>query len=351
MPNNSTSLTIHHSLLTTHTTNNMKILIRLPNWLGDVVMSSAFVGVVKSFYPDAIIDAIVKKELAPAAYLIPGLDKLYLFSKQEHPGLKGAYHFGKQLKPEKYDLFFNLPESLSSQLMAKATGAKKRVGFSKEGSFLLLTNSYKKPKNVHRVEEYVSLVEQFTGKKTAPYEVKLDVPRPVKPVENMVIINFNSEASSRRMPLEKAKHIIDVLTGTFTKTHFTFIGAKKEAEFTEQIIQGAAHTDRLENFAGKTDLVSLAHILGAATVVLTTDSGPAHLANSVGAPTIVLFGAGNEHNTAPYNKKDLHIIRYGKLDCEPCVKNTCKLYGVPKCMQMLDEIQIVAALKNYIPNG
>jgi len=328
-----------------------KILVRLPNWLGDVVMSSAFIGVVKAFYPDAIVDAIVKKELAGAAYLIPGIHKLYPFSKQEHPGLKGAYFFGKQLRQEKYDLFFNLPESFSSQLMAKATGAKKRVGFSKEGSFFLLTDSFKKPKNVHRVDEYVSLLEQFCGKKANDIRVQLDVDKPAKPIEDMVIINFNSEASSRRMPLDKATHILNVLTATFSKTHFTFIGSKKEAEFIDKVIQGADHTERLENFAGKTDLISLSHVLGAATVVLTTDSGPAHLANSVSTPTIVLFGAGNEHNTAPYNKKDLRVIRYGKLDCEPCVKNTCKLYGVPKCMQLIDEMEIIDALKTYIPNG
>ena len=135
------------------------------------------------------------------------------------------------------------------------------------------------------------------------------------------------------------------------KRAFTFIGSKKEAEFIGQIIEGAAHSDRIENFAGRTDLAGLANVLASATAVLTTDSGPAHLANGVGAPTIVLFGAGNEHNTAPYNKKDLHVIRYGKLDCEPCVKNTCELYGTPKCMQLIDEMEIIATLKTYIPNG
>jgi len=329
----------------------MKILIRLPNWLGDVVMSSAFVNALKEFYPDAIIDAIVKKELAGAASLIPHISRLHLFSKQEHPGLRGAYAFGKQLRAEKYGLFFNLPESLSSQLMARATRVKKRIGFSKEGSFFLLTDSFKKPQNVHRVEEYVSLVEQLLSKKAQNLQVKLDVAKPAKSITDLVIINFNSEASSRRMPTDKAKHILNRLTNTFTKTHFTFIGSKKEAEFVDQIIGGVENSDRLENFAGKTDLISLAHILGAAALVLTTDSGPAHLANSVGAPTVVLFGAGNEHNTAPYNKKGLHVIRYGKLDCEPCVKNTCKLYGIPKCMELIDEMDIIAALKTYIPNG
>ena len=330
---------------------NPRILIRLPNWLGDIVMSSAFVNAVQEFYPGAVIDVIVKKELGDAASLIPGLNRLHLFSKQEFPGLRGAYAFGKQLRVEKYDLFFNLPESFSSQVMAKATGIKKRIGFSKEGSFFLLTDSFKKPKNVHRVEEYVSLVEQYSGKKAQNVQVKLEVAKPAKPIGGTVIINFNSEASSRRMPPEKAKHILNTLTNTFANTHFTFIGSKKEAEFIEQIIHEAENSDRLVNLAGKTDLTGLARLLGAATAVLTTDSGPAHLANSLGAPTVVLFGAGNEHNTAPYNKKDLHVIRYGKLDCEPCVKNTCQLYGIPKCMQLIDEMEIVAGLKNYIPNG
>ena len=326
----------------------MKILIRLPNWLGDVVMSSAFVSATRELYPDALIDVIVKTELAGVTALIPGINQIHLFSKQENAGLKGVYAFGKQLRGEKYDLFFNLPESFSSQVMAKGTGAKKRVGFSKEGSFFLLTNSFKKPKNVHRVEEYVSLVEQFSDKKASGYEVRLDVAKPNKPADGLMIVNFNSEASSRRMPLDKARQILNLVTNTFTKTSFKFIGSKKEAEFVERVIDGAENRNRLENFAGRTDLISLAQILGGASVLLTTDSGPAHLANAAGAPTIVLFGAGNEHNTAPYNKKDLHIIRYGKLDCEPCVKNTCKLYGVPKCMQLIDEMEIIAALKTYI---
>jgi heptosyltransferase-2 len=53
----------------------MKILVRLPNWLGDVVMSTAFVGAVKQLYPDAQVDVIIKKELSAIASLIPGINQ------------------------------------------------------------------------------------------------------------------------------------------------------------------------------------------------------------------------------------------------------------------------------------
>src|SRR6185312_6407649 len=107
----------------------MKILIRLPNWLGDVVMSTAFVSAVRQFYPDAQVDVIIKKELGGIASLIPGINKVHLFSKQEYPALSGVYRFGKTLQAEKYDLFFCLPASLSSAVMGWATKAKKRIGF------------------------------------------------------------------------------------------------------------------------------------------------------------------------------------------------------------------------------
>jgi lipopolysaccharide heptosyltransferase II len=329
----------------------MKILIRLPNWLGDVIMSTAFINAVKQSYPDALIDVILKKELSGVAALIPGLNAVYPFSKQEYKGLPGAFRFGKILKAKKYDLFFNLPTSLSSTILGWASGAVKRIGFNKEGSFLFSTNLYKKPINVHRVDEYLSLLEQFSGKKITDKSVKLRIENPVPINTNQVLVNFNSEAPSRRMPVAKAHTILNSLINTFPGISFKFIGSPKENTFVEQIIEGVEKKDRIENLAGKTDLAGLSKLMASSAAVLTTDSGPAHLANSVGIPTIVLFGAGNEHNTAPYNQHNLNIIRYGKLNCEPCVKNVCPLYDVPKCMQLIDELTIIDTLSLYLLNA
>ena len=325
----------------------MKILVRLPNWLGDVVMSTAFIAAVKQLYPDALLDIIIKKELSGIAELIPGINAIHAFSKQEFKGLGGVYRFGKKLRSE-YDLFFNLPASLSSLVMAYATGAKKRIGFANEGGFFLLTNRYTRPLNVHRVDEYVSLLEQFSGEAISEKNVKLDIIKPKTITPNRVLINFNSEAESRRMPVDKGKAILNLLTRAFKNTTFTFIGSPNEAAFIGAVVSGAENGLRVENFSGKTDLTGLCRLIAESALLLTTDSGPAHLANSIGIPTIALFGAGNEYNTAPYNKRGLTILRYGKLVCEPCVKNTCELYGIPKCMEMLDELQIISALGAYL---
>ena len=326
----------------------MKILIRLPNWLGDVVMSTAFIAAVKQLYPYALVDVIIKKDLSGIATLIPGLNQIHSFSKLLFPGLGGAYQFGKTLRSQQYDLFFSMPDSISAATMGWATKAKKRVGFGKEGSFFLLTKVCRKPENVHRVDEYLSMLEQFTGTAITNRQVKLNAGNITAKNSNRVLVNLNSEAESRRMPLHKGITLINTLTNTFPGSIFAFIGGPKDVAYVNQVTMNVGDNIRVENYAGKTDLVGLANLMAESKVLLTTDSGPAHLGNSVGTPTIALFGAGNEHNTAPYNKDNLTIIRAGQLPCEPCVKNTCVLYGIPKCMELLDELQIINAVSLYL---
>ena len=109
--------------------------------------------------------------------------------------------------------------------------------------------------------------------------------------------------------------------------------------------------DNIESVAGKTSLAGLAEQLASARVVLTTDSGPAHLSNALGTQTVVLFGAGNEANTAPYNKENVQVIRLGQLACEPCTKNVCVRFGTPKCLTLLDTAKILSIVNERSEHG
>ncbi|MDQ6761948.1 MAG: hypothetical protein M3015_04875, partial [Bacteroidota bacterium] len=140
----------------------MKILVRLPNWLGDMVMSVAFMKELEEAFPKAEISVIVKEGLQSLLSYFPKTKHHFIFSKKEYKGLKGAYRFGKIIAAkEKFDLFCCLPESLSAALMGFATGAKTKIGYKKELRNVLLTKAYSKKKNLHRVEEYVDLLNLF----------------------------------------------------------------------------------------------------------------------------------------------------------------------------------------------
>ena len=322
------------------------ILIRLPNWLGDMVMATSFVEAVKKNYPEAEVDLIAKQGIDFLLDYFPSHNKRIVFSKKEYDGLKGARTFVKKIrKDKKYDLFFCLPDSLSAATMGAAINAKKSIGFKKNVRFLLLTNIYKKHKKLHRVEEYIDLLAQFSKKKINVPPVYLQTNE--NKFSNTLIININSEASSRRLPKEKAISIINTIRKNI-QHEIVLIGSPAESEFVMEVYQLLDDKKNISNLSGKTSLQELVMLFASCKAVLSTDSGPAHLSNALNKNTLVLFGAGDELNTAPFNKDFCTVLRLGKLACEPCVNNTCELYGIPECLLQLDEHIITEKIQEML---
>lgn len=323
----------------------MRILVRLPNWLGDMVMSAGALQQLSFFYPNASISVIVKKGLHDLLDFFPPTEHRFVFSKDENRGLKGLWTFGRKIrKTARFDLFVSFPDSFSSALMGYAAGAKARIGFRNEGRQLLLTHGYQKPDGLHRAEEYVWLTEQYAGKKAGPVSVRL---QHAFPKEDHLVININSEASSRRLTTAKAVEVIEAVRKSSAQK-IILIGGGKEKAFVEEVMGRLPDRSNTESLAGKTTLPQLVQVLASAAAVLTTDSGPAHLANAVGTQTVVLFGAGNEANTSPYNKDAVQVLRLGQLSCEPCTKNVCIRYGTPQCLERLETPRILLALQQRI---
>src|SRR6476661_4898050 len=128
----------------------MNILVRLPNWLGDMVMSIPFLNALHQEYPEAKISVIAKAELAVLAEKFPHVEKVIPFPKNQYKGIRGVYQFGKTLTAEKFTHFFCLPDSFSSGLMGYATKAAQRIGFKKEGRSILFHRTFRKPAHKHR---------------------------------------------------------------------------------------------------------------------------------------------------------------------------------------------------------
>lgn len=316
--------------------NNEKILVRLPNWLGDMVMALGFLQDLQQQFPSAAISVIAKKGIHQLLPFFPITQHQFVFDKATYKGVAGAYRFGKEIwNIEKFDSFFCLPDSFSSAVMGWASGAKKRIGYKKEGRNLLLTHTYKKPQGLHRVDSYKALLQNDTG-----------IGAPATPIQlyhaflkqDYIVVNINSEASSRRLTEQKAVELLGFLKSLVSQK-IILIGAPKEAAFVDGVLKKLPDAN-IVNKAGKTDLPQLVQLLASAKLLLTTDSGPAHLANALGTYTIVLFGAGNELETAPYNKNLRTVIRLGRLSCEPCEKNVCVRYGTPQCLERLDSMRI-----------
>lgn len=308
-------------------------------------MSVGFIHQIPDFFPGAELSVIAKKGIHELLAFFPQLEHKFIFNRKEFKGVKGLVQFGNQIKQtEKFDLFFSLPDSFSAAIMGAATGAGKRIGYKKELRQVLLTHSFPKPEGLHRVEEYIRLIELFSNQKARPADVSLHHQFSKK---DYVVININSEASSRRLTVAKAVELLSLLR-TSIHQKIILIGAPKEREFVESVLAQLNDKTDIENLAGRTSLCQLAEVLASAQIMLSTDSGPAHLANALGTHTIVLFGAGREGNTAPYNKDFRNIIRLGQLSCEPCEKNICVRYQTPQCLERLDSDRIIEMVKLHL---
>lgn len=323
----------------------MKILVRLPNWLGDMVMSVGFLKQLEEAFPGAEISVIVKEGLQSLLSFFPNTKHHFVFSKKKYGGPKGAYDFGKMIAAnEKFDIFFCLPDSLSAALMGFATGVKIRTGYRKELRNVFLTKSFIKRKNIHRVEEYNDLLNLFLNRKPLPVSVRLSSDGNAN---SQIIVNINSEASSRRLPIEKAISLINTLRIRMNN-EIVLTGSPVEKKIVDDVYSLLDDKKGIINLAGKTTLHELADLISHAQLVLSTDSGIAHLGNAFGLHTIVLFGAGDENKTAPYNKENLTVIRLGELSCEPCENNVCKRFGTPKCLTLLHNQRITDEVLKHL---
>ncbi len=298
------------------------------------------------------MDVVIKRELADLAGMIGGVDRVMPFSKREWGNVLGAMRFGKKMAAEGYDVFFCLPDSFSSAMMAMASGSHHRVGYKKELRQVMLTHAYRRPGGLHRVEEYLKLLEMYRGVTCPVPEVRIEVPTSIDletvPCEGpLVVFHFYSAAPSRRLSIDKSVGIIRAVEGE-TSCLVTMIGTSMERQFVDEVLHRAGARSAW-NLVGRLGLKQLAEVLERASLLVSVDSGPAHLANAVGTPVVVLFGPGDERSTAPFNKAGLKVLR-SPDPCGRCVENRCR-YVVPRCMESFNVEEVASVACEVLRRG
>ncbi len=316
-----------------------------------MVMAAPAVQLIMEKFPQSKFTLICKKGLEDVLKIFPGDFEVLTFNKSEYKSLFNVWQFGRRLKLSNKDSFISFPNSFSAALMALASGAGIRIGYAKEGRGLFLNVTPTFHSEVHRVVQYFDLIKQgFSFKDACFNEVTLIGPSSEIAFQSKgaLLVSFNSEASSRRMPLSKAVSILNAIAD-LPVNNIILLGGPKDVNFNEGIIN-LLNLPHVISWAGKTNLFELASIMSSAKALLTVDSGPSHLANALRLQTVVMHGADDEKNTEAYNKSYVHGLRYGKLPCEPCVKNVCKLGDESPCLLNLDEQLIKEKLQLILSN-
>ncbi len=308
-----------------------KILIIQTASLGDVVLATPLIEKLHRFYPGARIDFLLKYGYEDLLRGHPYLKHVMVWDKTEH-----KYQHLKELinivRENKYDLVVNVQRFASSGLITALSGAKRRIGFSKNPFSLFFTKRVKhkigKGKdNPHEIERNLKLIESFTDKSfIAPklYPSKHDFARVSQyKTRKFITVSPASLWFTKQYPKEKW---IEFVASADEGTTVYFLGSEKEKKLCDEIIIQSGHTNCL-NLAGRLSVLESAALMRDAVLNYTNDSAPMHLASSMNAPvaaiycsTVPGFGFG------PLSEKKFIIQTGRQLKCRPC-----GLHGFKKC--------------------
>ena len=274
-------------------------IIRLPNWLGDLVMALPIIR--------SLIKENEKTIFLGKANFQPLLERLGF--KQKYialPPKNFNYYFNFwKLRTNHYEKIIIFPNSLRSDLEAFLMGVKNRYGISyKENKRILLnykylTNHPEKDGTRHQSQRWEDFIKHFNlcnNIDYSPFNLNLTKNK------NIILICGSENNPQKRWEISKWQELIKNLN----KEKFTLCGTANDFSICQEI---AANFNNVENLAGKTNTMEFFELLAQAKLVIGNDTGGIHLANAAGTPTIGLFAPTNPQRTKPIFNAPLKIIQ------------------------------------------
>jgi ADP-heptose:LPS heptosyltransferase len=214
-----------------------------------------------------------------------------------------------------------------------------------------LTHAYPKSKAVvHFADDYIQLLAYYCGKPLKPNSFKFSYEQllPWKMPEGQnLVFNAHAAGALRTMPVEKAVSIIQTIQDNFN-FNIIMVGTPGDRDHVDEILEGISDVQGIYNWAGRTDLLQLAMVLKKADLVISVDTGSAHLANAYHTKLIVIFNSADPRRTRPFNTENLIVLKKRDLECWPCHPATKCRRGELLCFTKLDTAQIKMAIQNQI---
>ncbi|MEP7271233.1 MAG: lipopolysaccharide heptosyltransferase II, partial [Acidobacteriota bacterium] len=326
------------------------ILVRSTNWLGDAVMTLPALASLRHRRPDARICVLTKPGLRPLFESSGVIDEILNYtggSVESGSGWRSFLRMAKGLRRRRFDSALLFQGAFEAALLALAARIPRRIGYATQGRGLLLTTALEKSKTAeptHQTLDYLAIVDAATsGTPTSPGDPVQQI-RPVLTASEsqraaaitllaehgippdageIAVLNPGATNSrAKRWPESHFAALADELTRA-TDCRVVLVGSLSEREIAARItslVSGGLPV----NLAGLTDLSTLIGLLSAARVIISNDTGTAHLSAALGRPTLTIFGPTNEFETAPLGHA-AEIMRAPGIECERCMLRECPI--------------------------
>ena len=326
--------------------------MRTTNWIGDAVMTTPALNVVREAFPDAHIAVVANPLVAQLFEFHPDCDEVIVYDRQErHAGVVGLFRFAAMLRGRKFDCAILFQNAIEAAIMAFLAGVPRRVGYITDGRRLLL--NYPVPvgdaeRALHHTDYYLHMLAGC-GVTTGVKQQRLAL-RPEEiswaaatfPRGAYAVINPGAAyGSAKRWIPERFAAVADRLFDSYGLS-IVLSGGPAEIEIGADIAK-AMHVP-VQNVIGKTTVRQMMALLAASSLMITNDSGPMHVAAAFGVPMVAIFGPTDHTTTSPWGTR-AQIVRH-PVECSPCMLRQCPIDH--RCMQRVTVEEVLSAAADLI---
>jgi heptosyltransferase-2 len=344
-----------------------RIIVRGTNWVGDAVMTVPALRQLRRLFPHAHITLATR---AWAEGLFADADFLDDLQVHEGSGLRSVVQQVRQWRQGNFDLAVLFPNSLETALVASLARVPLRIGYATDGRQALLTHPLALPEwreSKHEVFYYLKIVAELEwlikgeqGFLETQPNGSLEVSQARKKVAreflrtrgvrslddgNLLIALCPGSINSRakRWPAERYGALADDLIDELG-AEVLLVGSRGEAEVSLEVTRCMRNKPVL--LTGETDLAQLVAVLSLVDLLVTNDTGPAHIASALGRPTLVIFGPTNPLTTRPFSPFG-EIVREPP-DCAPCMLRDCPIDH--RCMTAITSADVFNRARTLLLN-
>lgn len=335
-----------------------RILLRLPNWLGDAVMASVAFEFLKVHFENAKF-ILVGTEASCGIYARDlRVEQIFIdstkISQNGHKnGLKNRViatkNFANEIKSVgEIDIALDFTNHFFSALLLYFTRAKIRVGYAKNGRGILLNKKTRFIRRIHQVALYLNLALSICGKKLIDSsfdKLRLMQIAPLKLISQKIrhfrhenlCIGINPGAAYGSAKRWEEKYFVEIILYFLAQNYEVFIFGNDSLNLPPNIAQNP----HLQNLIRQTTISELVDYIALMDIFISNDSGPMHIAAAFRVPLIAIFGATDSSETSPW--VDNAVILDKHLPCAPCKKRECPLKH-HNCMKLITPDEVIESV-------
>jgi heptosyltransferase-2 len=331
-----------------------RILVRAPNWAGDLVMATPGFRALRAAWPGAELCLHVREGLAPLLAGAPWFDAVLPLASH-HRGPAALLAEAWRLRRRRFEIGLCLPDSFSSALLMRCAGVRTVVGYRTQGRGPLLQLAVEPPRGLVARERHVLGLTGALG--CPPRGVRLELYTTAREEEAAeralagrgvragdalaVLAPGASYGAAKLWPAEAFARVGDALAAE--GVHVALVGAPDEAAVARRVT--AAMRAPAADLVGCLDLGAVKAAIRRARVVVCNDAGARHIAVAFGVPAVVLFGPTS------LEKTNLNLERVEALwedvACRPCYQRECPIDH--RCMTRLAPERVIEAALRALP--